>query len=199
LVLAVSILWCLPAAGAVEFPLRWRWSNPSPHGGNVVDMAYSAPLGLAVQVAERGQIYTSGDLSLWLPRESHVTNSLRAVTFFNAGQGQRIIITGESGTVLYADQADNFQAGTLLDGSTTDWLEAVAASANLLVSVGDNGAIYTSTNGISWKRQNSGTPTWFRGVAHGSATFVAVGEEGAIFTSSNGASWNKRTAPTSQH
>jgi hypothetical protein len=74
--MAVALL-SSPTLDAVEFPLRWRWSNPAPHGGNVVDMAYSATLGLAVQVAERGQIYTSDDLSLWLPRDSHVTNSLR--------------------------------------------------------------------------------------------------------------------------
>ena len=53
----------------VNFPLRWRWSNPRPHGNNIVDMAYSPALGLGVQVAERGQVYTSDDLSSWLPRE----------------------------------------------------------------------------------------------------------------------------------
>ena len=85
--------------GAVNFPLRWRWSNPSPHGGNVVDMAYSPMLSLGVQVAERGQIFTSGDLSLWLPRDTFLTNALRAVAFF----GPRIVVTGEAGAVLYAD------------------------------------------------------------------------------------------------
>jgi len=72
-------------AGAVDYPLRWRWSNPLPHGGSVVDMAFSPGRGLAVQVAERGQIYTSADLNLWLPRESGTTNSLRAVAFLARG------------------------------------------------------------------------------------------------------------------
>src|SRR3989454_9208078 len=61
----------------VNFPLRWRWSNPRPHGNNIVDMAYSPGLGVGVQVAERGQVYTSDDLSTWLPRDSGVTNALR--------------------------------------------------------------------------------------------------------------------------
>ena len=64
----------------VSFPLRWRWSNPRPHGNNIVDMAYSPTLGLGVQVAERGQLYTSDNLSTWLSRDSGVTNALRAVT-----------------------------------------------------------------------------------------------------------------------
>lgn len=196
----VFAVWLLPAAAdsvtaSVNFPLRWRWSNPLPHGGNVVDMAYSPALALAVQVAERGQIFTSGDFDLWLPRETSVTNSLRAVTFF----GTRIVVTGESGAVLHADDMDLWQAGTLLDGATEDWLEAVTASATLAVAAGDNGAIYTSTNGATWKKQNSGTNTWFRGAAAGPGGFVVVGEDGVILTSPNGTNWVRRTSGTSQH
>src|SRR5881409_2270407 len=160
---------------AVNFPLRWRWSNPRPHGNNVVDMAYSPLLGLGVQVAERGQLYTSDDLGTWLPRDSGVTNALRAVTFF----GSRIVITGESGVVLYADSPAEFKPGTLLDGPTGDWLEGVAASPEIVVAVGDTGAVYTSTNGVSWKRQRS-LDQWLRGVAFGNGTFIAVGEIGLI-------------------
>src|SRR6266436_6365781 len=120
---------------AVDLPLRWRWSNPTPHGGNIFDMTYG--LGLTVAVAERGQIYTSDDLVLWEPRDSGVTNALRAVRFF----GDRLIITGERGMVLYADSLDDFQP---VDLGTDDWLEGVVASTELLVAVGDNGAIYTS-------------------------------------------------------
>jgi len=178
----------------VDFPLRWRWSNPRPHGNNIVDMAYSPALDLGVQVAERGQLYTSDDLGTWLPRDSGVTNSLRAVTFF----GQRIVITGEAGVVLYADSPTAFKPGTLLDGPTLDWLEAVAASPQIVVAVGDNGAVYTSADGVSWRRQNSPALTqWLRGVAFGNSTFVTVGENGFIATSpSNGNGWNKRDSGT---
>ena len=93
--------------GAATFPLRWRWSNPAPHGNNIIGLAYSSALGQAVQVAELGQIYTSDNLNLWLPRDSGVTNHLRAVTFF----GNRIVITGESGRMLYADTPDHFLPG----------------------------------------------------------------------------------------
>src|ERR1044071_5878900 len=121
---------------AVTFPLRWRWSNPRPHGNNIVDMDYSPALSLGVQVTERGQLYTSDDLSSWLPRDSGVTNALRAVTFF----GSRIVVTADSGVVLYADSVSDFKRGTLLDGSTGDWLEAVTGSTQGLVALGDNGA-----------------------------------------------------------
>src|SRR2546430_399683 len=171
----------------ISFPLRWRWSNPRPHGNNIVDMAYSPASGLGVQVAERGQIYTSDDLGTWLPRDSGVTNALRAVAFF----GPRIVITGEAGVVLYADSVADFRPGTLLDGPTGDWLEAVAASTQKLGAVGDNGAGYTSTDCVNWKRQGS-VGQWLRGVAFGNGTFVAVGENGLIATRSDGTRWTNR-------
>ena len=192
----IIVLLPLQESSGTSFPLRWRWSNPGPHGGNIVDMAYSPDLGLGVQVAERGQLYTSDNLSTWLPRDSGVTNALRAAVFF----GPRIIVTGEAGVVLYADSVADFKPGTLLDGPTGDWLEAVAASAQTLVAVGDNSAVYTSTNGVTWKRQAPSPPLnqWLRGVAFGNGTFVAVGENGLIATSPNGTNWTGRVSSWSR-
>ncbi|HXI52509.1 MAG TPA: hypothetical protein VNH84_13430 [Candidatus Saccharimonadales bacterium] len=178
-------------------PLRWRWSNPKPHGGNIVDLAYSPTLNLAVEVTELGQVFSSVDLNLWTPRETGTTNDLRAVAFL----GNRILVTGSSGTVLYADDVTTFQAGVLTSGVTTDWLEAVTTSPQLAVAVavGDNGAVYTSTNGVYWRRQSSGTAQWLRGVAWGAGVFVAVGENGKIISSSSGTNWTARSSGTSQH
>ena len=182
-------------SAAVTFPLRWRWSNPTPHGNNIINMAYLATpqLQRAVQVAERGQIYTSEDLLLWTPRESGTTNALRAVTFFRVGQTDRIVIVGESGKVLWADSVDSFQNGALIDGATPDWLEGVAASSTLLVAVGDAGAVYTSYAGILWKKQTFGANTDLNSVTWGPNGFVAVGDGGVIGTSTNGTNWARTT------
>lgn len=186
------LAWLLVVVGghATDRPLRWRWSNPAPHGGNVFDMAYG--FGLTVQVCERGQIYTSEDLLLWHPRASGTTNALRATTFF----GSRLLITGESGTVLWADSLEDFQ---LLNLGTTDWLEGVAASGSLVVAVGDNGAAYSSTTGTNWTRESTGFTDWLRGVAAGNNLFVAVGERGRIATRAANGSWSVETSGTTQH
>jgi hypothetical protein len=175
---------------AAQLPARWRWSNPTPHGGSIFDMAYG--FGLTVAVTERGQIFTSEDLNFWQPRDSGVTNSLRGVTFFNG----RLIITGERGIVLYADSLENFRR---IDLGTPDWLEAVAASSDLLVAVGDRGAIYTSATGTNWQRRSASITAWLRGVAYGDGMFVAVGENGRIATSGNGTEWATPSSPTSRH
>ena len=174
----------LPGA---HVPARWRWSNPTPHGGNIFDMAYG--VGLTVAVTERGQVFTSEDLQFWQPRESGTTNSLRAVTFFNG----RLIITGERGTVLYGESLDDLR---LINLGTPDWLESIAASTNLLVTVGDRGAIYTSANGTNWQRRTTSITNWLRGVAFGAGSFVAVGTQGTIATSPNGITWTKQSSPT---
>jgi hypothetical protein len=185
----------LGAADDRSEPLRWRWSHPQPHGNNVIDMAWSTVGAYWIQVAEQGTIYTSRDGFSWIPRESGTRSALRGVAFL----GGRALVTGEAGTVLYADDPGNFRSGQLEDGSTADWLEGVAASSMLAVAVGDNGTIYTSTNGVAWTRVNSGVDDWLRGVARGGGLFVAVGDNGTILTSPDGTVWTRRDSPTLEH
>lgn len=173
---------------AVTLPPVWRWSNPRPHGANIVDQATVGPL--TAQVGERGQVFTSDDWGLWWPRDSHTIAALRGATFY----GGRLVITGEGGTVLFADRPDQFY---LLDLGTADWLESVAASPNLVVAVGDNAAIYTSTNAVVWQRVGGlSFANWLRGVAYGISNFVAVGEGGFIATSQSGFNWQTKTSNT---
>src|ERR1044071_6545287 len=116
LIMAVVYLLFPYDSSAVTFPLTWRWANPTPHGKNIIDMA--SRNGLWVQVAERGQLYSSTDLAVWAPGESHTSNALRSVTFFNSV----ILITGENGTVLTGPSLTNL---TLVDLHVSDWLEGV--------------------------------------------------------------------------
>lgn len=172
---------------AVTIPPLWRWSNPSPHGANIVDQA--ANTALSVQVGERGQIFLSDDWETWMPRDTYTTAALRGVTFFNG----RLVITGEAGTIMFADDPWNFHGLTL---GTSDWLESVAASSNLVVTVGDNAAIYTSADVVNWQRIAPSFTNWLRGVACSGSNFIAVGERGLIASSQNGNSWQVRTSGT---
>jgi hypothetical protein len=184
---AAIFLTLVNHAVAVTLPPLWRWSNPTPHGANIVDQAANAAL--TVQVGERGQIYLSDDWNIWMPRDSYTTAALRGATFF----GGRLVITGEAGTVMFADNPWDFHGLTL---GTSNWLESVAASSNLLVAVGDNAAIYTSTNAVNWQRVTPSFTNWLRSVACSGTNFVAVGQRGLIASSGNGSTWQVRTSGT---
>lgn len=190
------LLVCILVVGLLPVSAQtgWRWSNPQPHGANVVDM--TEKLGVKIQVGEAGQLFASDDLLLWQAKPTGVTNSLRSVAFF----GERLIVTGERGLILYADSLEEFFP---VDLGTVNWLEAVTVSDQRAVAVGDNGAIYTSTDGAVWTPESlsgQGSTTWLRGVAYGGNSFVTVGENGYIATGNNSAkSWSRQTSPTTEH
>ncbi len=179
----------LAATGMAQAdPLPWRWSNPTPHGNNVYDLAFHG--GRYWEVTDHGRIYVSTDRVNWTSLASGVGQALRAIAFF----GDRAVITGEAGTILRESATGAFEAAAL-DAPTSDWLEGVAASADRLVAVGDNAAIYRSSDGLAWQRvPNLPFSDWLRSVAYGGGTFVAVGENGLIGTSTDGLQWRKRTS-----
>lgn len=183
----MTILFLAAACPARAQSLSWSWSNPQPHGNDIVGMAWNGTLG--VQVCELGRVYTSPNLINWFPQNSNLTNDLQAVTFF----GNRIIITGANGAVAWSDDGVNFTASSL---GTTNWIVSVAASSNLVVAVGDNGALYTSTDGASWHLQSPPPdlgPYWLLSVAYGNGVFVTTGEQGYVATSSNGTNWTSHS------
>ena len=183
------VLFC---AAALVLPsgaqsLSWAWSNPQPHGNDIVGMAWNGTLG--VQVCELGQVYTSPDLVNWLPQNSQLTNDLEAVAFF----GNRLIIAGANGAVAYSDDGVNFITNSL---RTTNWIVSLAASSNLVVAVGDRGALYTSTDGATWHLQSPPPdlgPYWLLSVAYGNGIFVTTGEQGYIAISKNGTNWTEHS------
>jgi hypothetical protein len=173
-------------------PERWRWSNPLPHGNNVLDLLVTTDL--AAQVGDGGTVYVQRTDERWAPAVTGVTNYLRGVALL----GNRFMVVGENGCILWSDYGDAFQTAQL-SPATADWFEGVAASSQRAVAVGDNGSIYTSTNGVDWTKATSGTTEWLRGVAFGNGTFVAVGENGKILRSTGGTSWSSVTSGTTAH
>ena len=158
----------------------WRWSNPTPHGANIYGLASNGG-STVLQVGEYGQAYVTDNLVDWRPLTTGVTNMLRAAVWLN----NRLIITGSEGLVLWTDNLNFFQK---VDLQTDDWLEGVASSGTRLVAVGDNGAIYTSTDGASWQAL-APAAEWMHSIAFGNGTWVAVGDTGYVITSADGLTW----------
>jgi hypothetical protein len=188
----VGAFWLAWTAEAQLNPDRWRWSNPLPHGNNVLDMFVAGDL--AVQVGDAGTVHVQRSTTRWAPAITGVTNYLRGTTLL----GERILVTGENGCILWSDDGKVFQPASL-SPPTLDWFEGVAANTVRAVAVGDYGSIYTSTNGVNWTPSASGTAEWLRGVAVTANTYVAVGENGKVVRSSNGTSWSPVTPFTGGH
>ena len=65
------------------------------------------------------------------------------------------------------------------------------------VSVGDNGTILTSSDGVTWTSRTSGTTKTLTTVSFTNSIFTTVGESGTILTSSDGSTWISKTSGTS--
>ncbi len=191
LVAMLTIVGCLSSAAGV-LPERWRWSNPLPHGNNVLDMLVTTDF--AVQAGDGGTVYVQRTDERWAPAVTGVTNYLRGVALM----GERLIAVGENGCILWSDDGNYFQRAQL-SPATSDWFEGVTASAQRTIAVGDNGSIYSSTNGAEWSKVTSGTTEWLRGIAFGNGAYVAVGENGKILRSTGGNSWNSIASGTTAH
>jgi len=74
-----------------------------------------------------------------------------------------------------------------------DNLSAITYGNGLFVAVGDNGAIITSPDGVSWIARSSGTNNRLNGIAYGNGLYVAVGENARILTSPDGMTWADRS------
>lgn len=180
---ALLLAWFAAAAPLLAAAPVWHFSNPTPHGNNILEMAFHS--GLYWQIGDRGQLYTSDDLDTWTAHNTGVTLSLRSLAFFR----DKIFVSTEAGGILSGTTAD---ALALTDLQSGNWLEGIAASTNTVVAVGDNGAIYASTDGAQWTPRGKFTD-WLRGVAYGNGLFVSVGENGFLATSSDGQTWDKKS------
>lgn len=189
LFLITPFLFALQSQSASP-PLFWHWANPAPHGNNAVDMIQKN--GVFIQVTERGRLYSSTNLGAWIPHPTHTQVALRGIAYL----GDRLLVSAAHGHILWADALDNIQ---LIELDTEDWLEDIAASSTVAVAVGDNGSIYSSSNGVDWTQADSGTTEWLRSVTHGNNLFVVVGENGLISTSPNGSDWTPQDSGVTKH
>jgi len=101
--------------------------------------------------------------------------------------------------LAWAVQAIPLDHWTTVASGTTNHLRAIAFGAGTFVATGDNGAVLTSSNGISWTLRSSGVTNSIDGVAFRHGQFVAVGKSGLIITSPDGAAWAVQSSGTTRN
>jgi len=102
------------------------------------------------------------------------------------------VISGETGYTAHGEDAGWFS------GPTSNTQNALCFGGSLFVSAGNNGSIWTSTDGITFtNRTTPDSTTALYGVSYGSSLYVAVGASGKVWTSVNGTTgWTNRTTPS---
>jgi len=76
-------------------------------------------------------------------------------------------------------------------------LRAVIFANNMFLAVGDEGSIFTSSDGTFWQSEFVRTNNGFKAIAYGGGYYVAVGDSGTIAVSADGFNWTLETPVTS--
>lgn len=130
-----------------------------------------------VAVAGRYDIVTSPDGENWTEDESPIV--LRMVRWLN----DRFFAVGNG--ILTSSDGLNWQ---LLDWQFDSQLIDIVWDGSKYIAVGTAGNVYTSPDGTTWTKENSGTTGPLTSVALGQNQLVAVGW-GETFTSPDGKTW----------
>lgn len=134
-----------------------------------------------------GSIYVSTDGVAWTATEINPGHRIFAMTV--GDDGTRVVV-GSGGTLFSSGDGANWTAFPTGNGSD---LHGVAYGNKLFIAIGDNGIVWTSSDGFEWRlRASSGYS--LQSVAFVGGRFVAVGG-GGLLASLDGKTWES-VAPT---
>ena len=111
----------------------------------------------------------------------------------------RVVLSGELGLAAYA-LGDSYLREPLPISSPADLraMSGVVYDHTRFTAVGGSGAIATSTDGLSWRREDSPTTSNLHGIAQFNNALVAVGEGGTILTADSSRAWTRRPVPSTE-
>ena len=130
------------------------------------------------------------------PRPTGSTDDLNAL----AASSTRVVAAGDNGKVLTSEDGTVWTSRTLPDFSQNITFAGAVWDGLRFVLVGWDydsvlkfwvGVVYTSADGVAWKRvhKSTGKDTFLRSVACAGGTLVAGGDGGQLLRSTDAASW----------
>lgn len=153
--------------------------------------------GTYVAVGNNFQVVTSRDGIQWSAQNTGILSALNGV-----GHGNGLIVAvGDYRSIITTRNAipSGLDTWTLnspqIDG--VPGVNGLLFANNVHVAVGDAGLVLTSTDGLNWTQQTTGTTEDLKSIAYGNGRFVVVGGN-AVLTSTNGVNWTQQTAITQQ-
>jgi|GEM_PF-1059471 len=111
-----------------------------------------------------------------------------------ATNGKRTVAVGLNGSIIYTDDGSNWKGATPFPTDKNGgraYLFDVAWGANKFVATG-NGGIYTSTNGVNWKKENVlDEYGQLRDILWTGKFFIASSQVSGVYYSKDGVKWSK--------
>ena len=132
----------------------------------------SAESPLFVIVGQSGLILTSSNGLSWTPRTSGTSQYLSDVTY---GNGYYVAV----GNLRILRSSDGISWSF---ATNNVYFYRSAYCSGLFKAAGANGSIWSSTDGLAWEAETSGTTNLLRGISYAEDQFVAVGYNGTILT-----------------
>lgn len=88
--------------------------------------------------------------------------------------------------------------GLYLPGDTAADSDDTGDEDLLFVAAGDQGALLSSPDGVTWTTRTSGTTVTLHDITYGDGRYVAVGQGGKILVSDDGVVWTNAASPSSR-
>jgi hypothetical protein len=190
-------------------PLVW-YSDIQPTRSWLWSVTRAGHLYAAVGVD--GAVITSDDGVEWA-REVVPPAARGEVLLGIGGNTNLLLAAGSNGTLLRSQNAFTNVVSTNSTGelvtnrisllgiqwneaavATTQDLQGVAVTDQLMIVTGGGGTILTSADGVLWQPRISGVTSYLSGVTPWRDGFVSVGAGGVILTSADGLVWARRNS-----
>ncbi|MBN1307406.1 MAG: hypothetical protein JXA18_05790 [Chitinispirillaceae bacterium] len=163
------------------------WTSQTVETGDYL-LATAFGNGAYVAVGTRGTIVTSTNGKEWIDRSPENETA----DFYSICHGNNIFVA------VNIDATNGYKSSFYYSTDGYSWSETepfpstlwqVSFGNGFFVAVGDSGTVMTSTDGVQWSLQSTGTSSRLMSVAFGSRRFVAAGEGGSILSSPDGHAW----------
>ncbi len=169
--------------------ITWvKVTSPTPNNLNNIVQIDATTL---IAVGDGGTLIKSTDSgTTWSLKTNWTTYNLNSISY--SSSQNKIVVVGASGRTGYSsDLGETWTANSVITGSVS--LNDIANNGTNWVVAGNEGRIYTSTNGVSWTETIIENVRYYR-VQYLNSRFIVVGFRGRVYESTNnGVNWTGRS------
>lgn len=145
----------------------------------------------AVAISDNQTVLVSSSGLYWAQKiNTDLPNTINEIVFQGTSElNAAYLAVGNNGSIYVWPNGEAWQEINHL--LTTEDLNDIICTQDLILAVGDSGKILTSANGSEWSQANSHTTANLRSIIYSPELdkFICVGDGGVVITSDDGENW----------